>query len=89
MTSMLISLQVCELHFLPEQIEWETSATDPRTGVIISAKLQIPRLAKGSVPTQLPGCPSYLSTTPDKPRLSREEKSQAAADAQLARALGI
>ena len=56
-------LQVCELHFHADDIERETSYFDERTGRKLTVKLGKSRLRKGAVPTKLPNCHSYLSTT--------------------------
>lgn len=72
--------QVCELHFHPDDIEWETSYFDEKSGRKFTAKLPNPRLRKDAVPSILPNCPSYLSATttssrdsPDSKRCRREE----------------
>ncbi|XP_050700545.1 general transcription factor II-I repeat domain-containing protein 2-like [Eriocheir sinensis] len=41
---------------------WETSLFNEKTGVTFSAKLKVPRLRTGAVPTKLPYTPSYLSS---------------------------
>ena len=72
-------MQVCELHFNPEDIERETSCFDEKTGRKLTAKLCIPRLRQGAVPSKLPNCPSYLSSatswreSPDERRSRKEE----------------
>ena len=72
---------MCELHFRPEEIERETSYFDERTGKRITTKLGRPRLRKGAVPSKLPNCPSYLSSTtslresPDTRRCRKEESA--------------
>ena len=81
-------MQVCELHFKPEDIIWETSYFDESTGVKVSARLKKPYLRDGAVPSLLPGCPSYLSKTtksresPDAKRRRMEESALQAAFAQ-------
>ena len=55
--------QVCELHFLPEDIKRETSAFDERTGNTITVKLDKVCLQNGAIPRILPNCPSYLSSS--------------------------
>ena len=73
-----VYLQVCELHFKPEDIREETSAVDERTGIKITARLQ---LCKGALPTLLPNCPKYLCSeshrrkSPDSKRQRREENA--------------
>ncbi|XP_047116800.1 THAP domain-containing protein 2-like [Schistocerca piceifrons] len=59
---------VCELHFHAHGIERTTSAYDAKTGRLITAPLDRPRLRKGAIPALLPGSPKYLST----PSVSRE-----------------
>lgn len=80
---------MCELHFKPEDLRWETSHFDEATGTKLNAKLQKPQLRDGAVPSLLPGCPSYLSTTttnyresPDAKRKRLEESALQAALAQ-------
>ncbi|KAG8181064.1 hypothetical protein JTE90_014776 [Oedothorax gibbosus] len=55
--------RVCELHFTKDDLEYVTEAYDERRGCLISVQLPAPRLRKTAVPSQLDGCPSYLSTT--------------------------
>uniref|UniRef100_A0A1B6CRV3 THAP-type domain-containing protein n=1 Tax=Clastoptera arizonana TaxID=38151 RepID=A0A1B6CRV3_9HEMI len=71
-----INTKVCNLHFLKENIEWSTSAQDPRTGVIVTAPLKNPRLKPGSVPCIFPNCPGYCSKTAHF-RKSKDEKLEA------------
>lgn len=83
-------MQVCELHFKPEDIRWETSYFDQNTGRKVSVRLEKPYLHDGAVPSLLPGCPSYLSKTtrsresPDSKRKRIEESALQAAFAQSA-----
>ncbi|XP_049774861.1 uncharacterized protein LOC126162407 [Schistocerca cancellata] len=56
------SFQICELHFNADDIEKITSAYDPKTGKLLTAPLDRPRLKKDTVPSKLPGCPTYLSS---------------------------
>ena len=81
-----IFLQVCELHFKPEDIRTETYALDEKTGIKISAKLQRPRLCKGAVPSLLPGCPKYLSVDTFR-RESPDSKKQRLEEAAIKSAL--
>lgn len=74
------AFQVCELHFRQEDIEWETSYYEEKSGRTFTAKLHKPRLRKDAVPSVLPNCPSYLSAStissresPDSKRCRREE----------------
>ncbi|XP_045110303.1 uncharacterized protein LOC123504081 isoform X1 [Portunus trituberculatus] len=55
--------KVCELHFIPADYEHETSHFDERSGRRLTAKLNVPRLKKDAVPTQIPSCPTYLSSS--------------------------
>ncbi|XP_045110305.1 uncharacterized protein LOC123504081 isoform X3 [Portunus trituberculatus] len=55
--------RVCELHFIPADYEHETSHFDERSGRRLTAKLNVPRLKKDAVPTQIPSCPTYLSSS--------------------------
>ncbi|KAK4318817.1 hypothetical protein Pmani_010240 [Petrolisthes manimaculis] len=48
--------KVCELHFKPEDIRWETSHFDEATGTKLTAKLQKPQLCDGAVPSGLSSC---------------------------------
>lgn len=41
---------------------WETSLFNEKTGVTFTAKLKVPRLRTGAVPTKLLNAPSYLSS---------------------------
>lgn len=54
---------MCELHFLPELIQRETTAYDEVTGVRLTARLSVPKLRDGAVPTIFPNCPAYMSST--------------------------
>jgi hypothetical protein len=45
--------QVCELHFLPNDIRREACAVDEKTGKEVRAKLKVPQLNKGAVPSQM------------------------------------
>lgn len=81
---------MCELHFVPEDIERETSHFDERTGTKLTAKLKIPRLRKGAVPSLLPNCPSYLSRPPllrESPEGRRCRKEQDAMQAAIAQSI--
>ena len=83
----MIFVQVCELHFTAEDIEWETSYVDERTGRTYSAKLGKPRLRKGAVPSKFPNCPSYLSSTlslRESPDARRGRKEYAALEKAIA-----
>ena len=79
---------MCERHFRPEDIRWETSVFDEKTGNRITAKLEKPRHVCGAVPCLLPNCPAYLSTytnsreAPDKRRSRLEETAIRAAIVQ-------
>lgn len=72
---------MCELHFVPEDIERETSYFNERTGTNLTINLKIPRLRKGAVPSQLPNCPSYLSRTPLLRESPEERKCRKEQDA--------
>ncbi|XP_045110304.1 uncharacterized protein LOC123504081 isoform X2 [Portunus trituberculatus] len=61
--SRVSTIQVCELHFIPADYEHETSHFDERSGRRLTAKLNVPRLKKDAVPTQIPSCPTYLSSS--------------------------
>ncbi|XP_049813840.1 apical junction molecule-like [Schistocerca nitens] len=63
-------LLICELRFNAVDIENITSAYDPKTGKLLTAHLDRPRLKKDAVPSKLPGCPTYLSS---KQAPAREE----------------
>ena len=80
------SPQVCELHFHPSDIETETSAFDPKTGKIITAKLDRTRIKKGAIPKLFPGCPEYLSSDQSE-RDAPEEKRNRLENAHLQRAI--
>lgn len=75
------AFQVCELHFRPEDIGWETSFYDEQTGRRITAKLKNPFLRDGAVPSLLPNCPSYLSSktqwreSPERKKMRLEENA--------------
>lgn len=80
--------QVCHLHFQLEDIEWETSLFNEKTGTMFTAKLKVPRLRKGAVPTKLPNAPSYLSTsttTRESPDVRRKRKREAEIQAATAK----
>ncbi|XP_046408042.1 uncharacterized protein LOC124172639 isoform X2 [Ischnura elegans] len=48
------SSKVCELHFMPDDIRRESYAVDESTGqVVSSAKLKVPQLIKGAIPSVL------------------------------------
>ncbi|KAH8019855.1 hypothetical protein HPB51_022827 [Rhipicephalus microplus] len=53
--------RVCELHFQPEDIMYETSYVDDRTGRTVTAPLPSSRIRPGAVPSKFPACPSYFS----------------------------
>lgn len=78
---MLSVFQVCELHFRPEEIGKETSYYDEKTGTRITARLKKPFLHDGVVPSILPECPSYLSSStpsresPDSEKIQLEESA--------------
>lgn len=57
---------MCELHFTPADYERDTSYFDERSGRRTTAKLDVPRLKKDAVPSQLPNCPTYLSSAVQK-----------------------
>nr|CAH7765653.1 unnamed protein product [Callosobruchus chinensis] len=67
--------RVCHLHFEKNNILWESSFYDERTGVTVTAPLKNPRLKPEAVPYIFPNCPSYLTKTIWS-RKSREEKLQ-------------
>ncbi|XP_077492256.1 uncharacterized protein LOC144103374 [Amblyomma americanum] len=76
--------KACADHFDASCIETTTSYTDPRRGNVLTVRLPVPRLRRGSVPTVFPNCPSHLSApdnskreAPDANR-SRLEASQLA-----------
>lgn len=54
---------MCELHFQPEDIRRETSYFNDKTGTKFTAKLEKPQHRCDAVPSKLPNCPVYLSTT--------------------------
>lgn len=52
-------LQACELHFCDEDIEREMSHFDRQTGRTLTAKLNVPRLRAGAIPSKFaPVCSS-------------------------------
>lgn len=73
---------MCERHFEPHLILRESSAFDEKTGRTITCPRDKPGLVPGAVPTLLPGCPSYLSSSslstnrpcPTSKAQSREEQ---------------
>nr|CAH7769842.1 unnamed protein product [Callosobruchus chinensis] len=67
--------RVCHLHFEKNNILWESSFYDERTGVTVTAPLKNPRLKPEAVPNIFPNCPSYLTKTIWS-RKSRQEKLQ-------------
>ncbi|XP_049843225.1 uncharacterized protein LOC126295016 [Schistocerca gregaria] len=52
----------CELHLNKDDIVSSTSMYDPKTGILLTAPLDRRRLRKDAFPSNLPGCPSYLSS---------------------------
>jgi hypothetical protein len=70
---------------LPTDIRRETAAFDERTGKTIVVQLKVGQLIDGSIPSQLPSCPSYLSGStfsrpnPEARRIEKEESAIAAA----------
>ncbi|KAK4311464.1 hypothetical protein Pmani_017015 [Petrolisthes manimaculis] len=80
--------RVCHQHFQLEDIEWETSLFNEKTGTTLTAKLKRPRLRKGAIPTKLPNTPSYLSTTAttrESPDVRRKRKKEAEIQATIAK----
>nr|CAD7199167.1 unnamed protein product [Timema douglasi] len=69
----LIHIQVvCELHFQNNDIQKETECYAEKTGKKITVSLKRPRLQVGAIPSQLPNCPEYLSSS----RPTRENVDQ-------------
>ncbi|KAK4316379.1 hypothetical protein Pmani_012458 [Petrolisthes manimaculis] len=80
--------RVCHQHFQLEDIEWETSLFNEKTGTTLTAKLKRPRLRKGAIPTKLPNTPSYLSTTAttrESPDVRQKRKKEAEIQATIAK----
>lgn len=48
--------KVCDGHFEASCVIWHTTYTDPKTGRVLQAPRQRPRLRPGSVPTLFPDC---------------------------------
>ncbi|XP_043483110.1 uncharacterized protein LOC122511737 isoform X2 [Leptopilina heterotoma] len=70
-------LVVCHKHFLPEEIITKREVKDPQGNVMASETLKKPYPVKGSVPSQFPNCPAYLS----KPMRKRKKpKDRSALD---------
>ncbi|XP_064120877.1 uncharacterized protein LOC135225533 [Macrobrachium nipponense] len=83
--------KVCELHFRPEDIEWETSLFNEETGTRLTAKLKRPRLREGAIPMKIPNAPAYLSTdvtSRESPIARRKRKEEAAIQAAVAKDIG-
>ncbi|XP_055924540.1 uncharacterized protein LOC129956631 [Argiope bruennichi] len=55
--------RVCELHFKKNDIERETSLFDSKSGKLLSAPLKYPRLVIGAIPSQMPNCAAYMSSS--------------------------
>ena len=72
---------MCELHFVPKDIERDTSYFDERIGTTLTVNLKIPRLRKEAVPSQLPNCSTYLSRTPLLREIPEERKCRKEQDA--------
>ena len=75
------------MHFLPHEIVRTVSAFDEKLGKQLSCSLKIPKLQLGSIPSQFPNCPDYLSKQNSAPRASREEKLRLKEEEQLAKVL--
>ncbi|GBN87331.1 hypothetical protein AVEN_95542-1 [Araneus ventricosus] len=58
-----IKHEVCELHFKSNDVEKESSMFDSKAGKIVTAPLKYPRLVSGAIPSQMPNCASYMSSS--------------------------
>lgn len=67
---------MCELHFSPENIVRSSEYFDTATGKHYSVPLQKPRVKPGAVPSILPNCPQYLSSSVPVPRVSADERRE-------------
>ncbi|XP_077494861.1 uncharacterized protein LOC144105612 [Amblyomma americanum] len=79
--------KVCADHFDASCIDTTTSYTDPRTGNVLTVRLSVPRLRRGSVPTVFPNCPSYLSAPDNSKREAPDAKRSRLEASELARAV--
>ena len=66
--------QLCELHFQPADIRREMSYFDEKTGRKLTAKIKFPQLDDVAIPSILPNCPSYLSSSPIHSRESPDSR---------------
>ena len=82
-----VVFQVCEQHFKPEDIRKTTTAYDEKTGQTLSYDLTVPQLVPGAVPTLLPNCSFYLSSSATSSRASRNSRNMLREKKQLATAL--
>ncbi|KAH7986441.1 hypothetical protein HPB51_026667 [Rhipicephalus microplus] len=79
--------RVCELHFQPEDIMYETSYVDDRTGRTVTAPLPSSCIRPGAVPSKFPACPSYFSkesTSRESPDSKRKRFEAEALQAAIA-----
>ncbi|XP_035232254.1 uncharacterized protein LOC118204042 [Stegodyphus dumicola] len=65
---------VCEKHFVESDIERTVEHFDEKKGTSIKINLIRPRLRKDAVPSQLPGCPKYLSGKSSTSRESADDR---------------
>ena len=72
---------MCELHFRREDVRWEVSHFNEKTGQTITAPLSKPRLRNDAVPSLFPNCPAYMSSasnireSPESKKARIEEKA--------------
>ena len=83
---MNVVFQVCEQHFKPEDIRKTATAYDEKPGQTLSYDLTVPQLVPGAVPTLLPNCPFYLSSSATSSRASRNSRNMLREKKQLATA---
>nr|CAD7201870.1 unnamed protein product [Timema douglasi] len=59
----IITVLVCELHLQNNDIQKEIECYAEKTGKKITVSLKRPRSQVGAIPSQLPNCPEYLSSS--------------------------
>ena len=64
-----------------------TSAFEEKTQKMLTCDMKYPKLQTELIPSQFPNCPSYLSKSLEKPRLSKTKLVQKKKQDQLAGAI--